>query len=216
VVARLVATSQDRVREMIHRFNESGMASLDPKWAGGRPRRITTDDEALIVGTARQRPEKLGLPFKRWSVRKLAAYLNDNPGRRVRVGRERVRQLLAANDVTFQRTESWEETDDPDRDAKLDRIEEVLENHPGRTFAFDEFGPLQIRPVAGSGWAPRGRPSGSGRTIAKATECASSTAATRSATTCCGASFGSASPLPTPSQRCAPSAPASPTASRST
>ena len=158
VIARLVATSQDRVREMIHRFNESGMASLDPKWAGGRPRRITTDDEAFIVETARQRPEKLGLPFKRWSVRKLAAYLNDNPGRRVRVGRERVRQLLAANDVTFQRTESWKETDDPDRDAKLDRIEEVLENHPGRTFAFDEFGPLQIRPVAGSGWAPRGRP----------------------------------------------------------
>ena len=59
VIARLVATSQDRVREMIHRFNESGMASLDPKWAGGRPRRITADDEAFIVETARQRPERL-------------------------------------------------------------------------------------------------------------------------------------------------------------
>ncbi len=30
VIARLVATSEDRVREMIHRFNEEGMASLDP------------------------------------------------------------------------------------------------------------------------------------------------------------------------------------------
>jgi len=40
-IARLVQTSPDRVREMIHRFNELGMASLDPKWAGGRPRRIT-------------------------------------------------------------------------------------------------------------------------------------------------------------------------------
>ena len=158
VIARLVATSQDRVREMIHRFNESGMASLDPKWAGGRPRRITTDDEAFIVETARQRPESLGLPFRRWSVRKLAAYLNGNPDRRVRVGRERVRQLLAANDVTFQRTKSWKDTDDPDRDAKLDRIEEVLDSHPERTFAFDEFGPLAIRPVAGAGWARRGRP----------------------------------------------------------
>ncbi len=158
VIARLVATSPDRVREMIHRFNESGMASLDPKWAGGRPRRITTGDEAFIVETAGERPEKLGLAFTRWSVRKLAAYLGDNPTRVVRIGRERLRQLLAANDVTFQRTKSWKDTDDPDREAKLDRIEDALENHPDRTFAFDEFGPLAIRPTAGAGWAPRGRP----------------------------------------------------------
>ena len=63
VIARLVQTSPDRVREMIHRFNEMGMVSLDPRWAGGRPRRITTEDEAFIVKTAKQRPEKLGRPF---------------------------------------------------------------------------------------------------------------------------------------------------------
>lgn len=40
-IARLVSTSEDRVREMIHRFNDKGMLSLDPQWAGGRPRRIT-------------------------------------------------------------------------------------------------------------------------------------------------------------------------------
>ncbi len=77
-IARLVATSEDRVREMIHRFNDKGMASLDPQWAGGRPRRITTDDEAFIVATATTRPETLGQPFTRWSLRKLAAYLGDN------------------------------------------------------------------------------------------------------------------------------------------
>ena len=49
VIARLAATSRDRVREVIHRFNDEGMASLDPRWAGGRPRRITTDDEDFIV-----------------------------------------------------------------------------------------------------------------------------------------------------------------------
>ncbi len=31
VLARLVQTSPDRVRQMIHRFNEAGMASLDPR-----------------------------------------------------------------------------------------------------------------------------------------------------------------------------------------
>ena len=43
-IARLVQTSPDRVREMIHRFNDLGMRSLDPQWAGGRPRLITTTE----------------------------------------------------------------------------------------------------------------------------------------------------------------------------
>ena len=158
VIARLVSCSQDRVREMIRRFNESGMASLDPQWAGGRPRRITDDDTAFVVETARQRPEKLGLPFTRWSLRKLSAYLAGHPARPVRVGRQRLSEILDEAGVTFQRTRTWKDTDDPDREAKLDRIEDALENHPDRTFAFDEFGPLPIRPTAGAGWAPRGRP----------------------------------------------------------
>ena len=54
VIARLVQTSEDRVREVIHRFNAMGLACLDPKWAGGRPRRITTDDETFIVTTAKE------------------------------------------------------------------------------------------------------------------------------------------------------------------
>jgi transposase len=158
VIAQLAATSEDRVREMIHRFNEVGMRSLDPRWAGGRPRQITTDDEAFVVETAKTRPEKLGQPFTRWSIRKLVDYLGDNDIRVVKIGRERLRQILVAHDVTFQRTKTWKESNDPNRDAKLDRIEHVLERHPDRTFAFDEFGPLAIRPVGGSCWAPAGRP----------------------------------------------------------
>jgi len=158
VIAQLVATSEDRVREMIHRFNEMGMRSLDPQWAGGRPRQITTDDEVFIVETAKTRPEKLQLPFTRWSIRKLGDYVNDNPTRVVKIGRERLRQLLVDNDVTFQRTKTWKESNDPDRDAKLDRIEHVLAHHLDRAFAFDEFGPLAIRPTGGSAWAPRGSP----------------------------------------------------------
>ena len=158
VIARLAATSRDRVREVIHRFNDEGMASLDPRWAGGRPRRITTDDEDFIVEAATTRPEALGLPFTRWSLRKLAAYLGDNQTRVVKISAERLRQILAARGVTFQRTKTWKESNDPERDAKLDRIEEVLGAFPQRCFAFDEFGPLTIRPVAGAGWALAGRP----------------------------------------------------------
>lgn len=157
-IARLVQTSPDRVREMIHRFNDLGMRSLDPQWAGGRPRRITTSDRALIVATAQKRPSALRLPFTHWSIRKLADYLGSKKGRQVRIGRERLREILHAEGITFQRTKTWKESPDPEKEQKLARIEWLLEHARDRTFAFDEFGPLTIKPVGGVAWAPRGRP----------------------------------------------------------
>src|SRR5947207_14311429 len=158
-IARLVQGDEDAIRQVIHRFNEMGMASLDPRWAGGRPRLISSDDEAFIVATATTRPEKLGAPFTRWSVRKLADYLTHNRGtRRVQVGRERLRQLLHKHDLTFQRTKTWKESNDPQREVKLARIEHVTATFPDRVFAFDEFGPLTIRPHAGAGWTHTGHP----------------------------------------------------------
>jgi transposase len=156
-IARLVAADEDTVRDVIHLFNEKGLAALDPRWAGGRPRLISDDDIGVIVAAATARPEKLGLPFTRWSLRKLAAYLAAGP-RPVTIGRERLRQILHARGISFQRTRTWKESRDPDRDAKLDRIEHVTSHFAGRCFAFDQFGPLSIRPVHGSSWAPRNRP----------------------------------------------------------
>ena len=34
-IARLVAADEDTVRDVIHAFNERGLAALDPQWAGG-------------------------------------------------------------------------------------------------------------------------------------------------------------------------------------
>ena len=62
-IARLVAANEDTVRDVIHLFNAKGLAALDPRWAGGRPRRISDGDVAEIVVAASTRPEKLGLPF---------------------------------------------------------------------------------------------------------------------------------------------------------
>jgi transposase len=156
-IARLVAADEDTVRDVIHLFNAKALAALDPRWAGGRPRLISDEDVNVIVTAATIRPEKLGLPFTHWSLRKLAAYLAGAP-QPVRIGRERLRQILHARGISFQRTRTWKESADPDRDAKLDRIEHVTTNLPDRCFAFDQFGPLSIRPCHGSSWAERKRP----------------------------------------------------------
>jgi transposase len=158
-IARLVQGDEDAIRQVIHRFNETGLASLDPRWAGGRPRQITEDDERFIIATATTRPEKLGAPFTRWSLRKLVDWLAHNRGlRRVRVSRERLRELLHKHEISFQRTKTWKESNDPQREAKLARIEHVTSHFPDRVFAFDEFGPLTIRPHAGAGWTAKGHP----------------------------------------------------------
>src|ERR1700736_5640071 len=118
VIARLVQTSPDRVREMIHWFNEMGMASLDPRWAGGRPRLITTEDEEFIVKTAKQRPEKAGKPFSHWSLRKLRDHLGNNPLRKIKIGKERLRQILDKHEVNIQRTKTWKHSNDPAQGTK--------------------------------------------------------------------------------------------------
>ena len=71
-IAGLVQADEDTVRDVVHAFNQMGMNALDPRWAGGRPRLISAEDEAFIVQAATTRPEKLGRPFTHWSIRKLA------------------------------------------------------------------------------------------------------------------------------------------------
>jgi len=164
-----------------------GMRSLDPQWAGGRPRQITTTDRQLIVATASKRPRSLGQPFTRWSIRKLAQYLATKKHRKVVVGRERLRQILAEEHITFQRTKTWKESTDPLRDEKLARIEWLLDHKRDRTFAFDEFGPLAINPRWGRVGRQHRSRSGCERTITSRTGPGSSSAGSRSAMTACAA-----------------------------
>jgi hypothetical protein len=140
---------------------------LAPRWGPGRPRRITDADIEVVVATAKTRPKRLGLPFTHWSIRKLTAYLDGDyghrnpawvPARAIRIGRERVRAILHEHDISFQRTRTWKTSADPAYDAKLDRIDEVVSRFPDRCFAFDQFGPLSIRPCHGTCWAARRHP----------------------------------------------------------
>ncbi|WP_435842043.1 helix-turn-helix domain-containing protein [Streptomyces hirsutus] len=65
VIAKLVQADEDTVGDAIHRFNEIGLACLDPQWAGGRPRLLSPDDEDFVIRTATTRPRKLGRSFAR-------------------------------------------------------------------------------------------------------------------------------------------------------
>jgi len=156
-IARAFGASPDRVREVIRAFNREGMACLAPRWGGGRPRRITQAMRAEIVRIATTRPQLLKEPYTRWSLRTLRAYLLRTKVVS-QISTERLREILAEEKVSIQRTKSWKRSPDPDFDAKAARVLELYHALPDVVVCFDELGPVRPIPTAGWGWAPAGMP----------------------------------------------------------
>src|SRR4249920_826977 len=74
-IAKIAFTSEDRVRAVIHNFNDDGFDSLAPKYAGGRPPTFTLPQRREIKKIALSRPTDHDLPFSTWSLAKLAEFL---------------------------------------------------------------------------------------------------------------------------------------------
>ena len=152
-------TDESHVRKVIHEFNERGFDSLRPDYRGGRPRRVTTDQRQQIISVAGARPDDQGVPLTRWSLPRLAAHLAEREI--VSVSPAHLGRLLAEANLSFQRTRTWKASPDPDYEAKAARVLALTHDPPadsGAVIAFDQMGPVSLRPTAGAGWAPRGRP----------------------------------------------------------
>jgi transposase len=74
-IAQVSFTSSDRVREVLHNFNDDGFDSLAPKYAGGRPPKVTLPERREIKKIALSRPFDHDLPFSTWRLSKLAEFL---------------------------------------------------------------------------------------------------------------------------------------------
>lgn len=106
------------VYDWIHRFNWSGFSDFEktPN-PNGRPPILTSSQIRELIKVALSRPEDLGLPFTQWSVAKLHDYCTKRkllPP----VTSEWVRRLLHREGLSFQRTKSWKQSNDPDFEVK--------------------------------------------------------------------------------------------------
>jgi transposase len=158
-IAAMWMTDESHVRRVIHDFNERGMASLDPDYRGGRPRRITDADRRAVVAVAGARPDGHGAALTRWSLPRLADHLAEHGV--VQISPAHLGRVLAEAGLSFQRTRTWKASPDPDYEPKAARIFELKAAPPadgGHVIAFDQMGPISLRPMPGGGWAPRGRP----------------------------------------------------------
>ena len=99
-IAEMWRTDPSWVRKVIHEFNERGMGSLRPRYRGGRPRRITTEQRQRIVSVAGARPDSQGVPLTRWSLPLLAVHLG---GEGIVVSPRHLGTLLAEAGLLFQR-----------------------------------------------------------------------------------------------------------------
>lgn len=101
------------VYDWLHRFNESGFASFEvapnPK---GRPATIGSEQIRALIRAATSKPEDLGLPFTDWSVAKLHDYCAQR-GLLPECTDEWVRRLLRREGLTYQRTKTWKQSNDP-------------------------------------------------------------------------------------------------------
>ena len=156
-IARMWMTDESYVRKVIHEFNQHGFDSLRPRFGGGRPRRISIDDEQRIVALAGARPSTLGVPCTRWGLAKLSRYLG---GQGIEVSPAHLGRILARNGISLQRTRSWKQSPDPEYEQKAARILALYRQQPanGVVISFDEKGPESLCPKHGRGWARRGRP----------------------------------------------------------
>ena len=163
VIAKIAFTSEDRVRAVIHNFNDDGFDSLAPKYAGGRPPTFTLPQRREIKKVALSRPTDHDLAFSTWSLSKLAEFLVAE-GVVDDISHEGLRVVLREEGVSFQVIKTFKMSNDPDFEVKKNRVLELYDIADGKALpgpgdprvviCFDEFGPLNLQPHPGKQWAP--------------------------------------------------------------
>src|SRR5436309_11401033 len=125
-IAEVSFTSPDRVRDVLHNFTADGFDSLYPRYAGGRPPKFDLKQRAQIKQIALSRPHDHALPFSVWSLAKLADFLVAE-GVVDDISHEGLRALLRDEDVSFQVIKTFKHSNDPDFEAKKNRVLELYD-----------------------------------------------------------------------------------------
>lgn len=105
------------VRLIIRLFNDGGIEAIKAKKRPGRPPEFTPEEQSALVELALIPPRVIGLPFTQWSLAKLR---EEAIRRKVvdEISIETVRTILDKHGVSYQRTKTWKESNDPEFDAK--------------------------------------------------------------------------------------------------
>lgn len=105
------------IRKWIKVFERQGLEGLiKKKNKGGAPLTFEPELRHEIVKIATSRPKDLGEPFTTWSLMKLREYLIQK--KEVSISHETIRQILKKEGISFKKTKTWMESNDPEFEVK--------------------------------------------------------------------------------------------------
>lgn len=118
-ISGLTLLSEYHIRTIIRTFNDGGLAAIRPKKPGKANPKFTEEERASIAEFAQVPPKVLGYPFNSWSLSKLKEAIEE---RKIVNGKaisdESIRLILEEYDVSYQRTKTWKESNDPEFEIK--------------------------------------------------------------------------------------------------
>jgi transposase len=153
VVTAGLGCSSATVARWAARYRKKGLGALagPPR----RPRRLAAWAAAILAWVLTRSPREFRLARSRWSCEAVAAVLAEGPG--VRAGRETVRLALRAEGLVWRRPRPVVRRRDPDRDAKLASLRQLLRGLPdGETAVFMDEVEVHTNPKVGCMWMRRG------------------------------------------------------------
>jgi transposase len=158
-IASMVFWSEAWVRRVIKDFNRMGRDALFPERAGGRPPTFTAPIRQALVDVALSSPRDHGYAFGPWTLDRLRDAVVMG-GVVESISKERLREILHEEAVSFQAVKTWKESKDPKFREKVKRLRALTnrEHNPPIVVAVDEMGPIQLKPYGGRTWARSGHP----------------------------------------------------------
>jgi len=101
-----------------------------------------------IINIAKTPPNKLGLPFSTWSLRKIERYLAK---KKIKISYGRIRQLLLKHGFKFWKSKQEIISKDPNYEAKMLRIKRLLKK-PNCIVLFQDKKNIPIKLHSGYEW----------------------------------------------------------------
>ncbi len=104
-IATALGINEKTVRKWFKRFLEQGLAGLEDAPRSGAPSHYTAENKARVLEAARTRPSELGLPYSSWTFERLATYVHEELG--LKMKKTRIFDILQEEGLRWRKQETW-------------------------------------------------------------------------------------------------------------
>ena len=104
-IVQLLQVSEPMVRKWWKRFEQAGPAGLEDAPRSGAPTRYTTQNKARVLEAALTRPSDVHVGFTSWTFERLAAYVQERLG--IRMKKTRIFEILQEEGLRWRKQETW-------------------------------------------------------------------------------------------------------------